>query len=313
MSSDILELYRWPDGYTMVRPITPHGAYLVEPKGLQESGTLSSEISEYTVIFALLDPTGKPLNIWWYFEEKPIIEQEVRLYDEPEGAQARWRAFFFDMLVPINTVLAGGLRMGAYRSLHVLPMTVSEAMVDSLSDELERVSLVYSEHVTTLNDFMSTNDEGLALQGQMLAAIPSSWKMLSKVETDFTRGSASWEISPSLGFSIHLNRFYSPGVWNLDDPDLKQEWNAEWIVADGQDYILSAAHTPRQALSKVKQLVWPDSVATNERLNLEAWLDKWVTPGKPMVDISLFKMLQVPSPISGPHSAFVAWARSLDV
>ena len=108
MSADVLELYRWPDGYTMVRPITPRGLYLVEPKGLQEMETLSKELDENTVIFSLLDPTGKPITLWWYFEEVPITEQVVRLYDDPEGAQARWRAFFFDMLVPLNAVLAIG-------------------------------------------------------------------------------------------------------------------------------------------------------------------------------------------------------------
>ena len=313
MTRDLLELYRWPDGHTMVRPITAKGRKMSFPG---DSG-YPEEPPEQSVLFTLMSPEGKALNQWYLKASEPVEDQnKLGIWDDNPDTLVCWRGFFFDMLVSADRVMAGVLDPNSYLRPYHLPMGAT-LLIPGLQSpqyrQLQALSLDYHEKTFEVGDYIKKMNSGLADQiGQQL---PPTWSGIKDVGDE---GKATgWDIAKGPDnpnpLSLYFDNFQNPAWWNLDHKDMAKKWGWEWFVTDRFDAVLSVGHTPDEALSGVKQLVWPNEFATDERLSLEAWMKKWVVFGTPSIDLTMYKLLGLPLPIMAPHSEFKAFAEGLDV
>ena len=294
--SDLVELYRWPDGYTMCRPTTQRDL------SSEEWALVKADVAW---IFTLVGPDGQVFANWFLASEdgdqesiwRCQVKQEgfyrpsARVYDVDE----RWAAFYLDLLVSRDRALSGDFLPDYYID-NRLPLLVSESAVDPSSEgvrEVEELSREYTGMVFTGRAWVGASEEAEQIESQI------KYFMM-----DF-------EVS-NRSFSMRFNDFESPGGWLLSDPGFENRAHWEWIVVNEDHTVIGVGHTPLGALASVQQFVWPDSVATDLLPSLDAWMEKWTLQGTISQNLEMYKLLGLPTPAVMVHSQFLEWAKGME-
>ena len=296
-SRDWLELYRWPNDWTIVRPLT-RADLTVGSLVAWSASSLDADQSKswwdsqwkqlqanVFWIFILLDADGGRLDTlsfenWEDTGGLPVENMDQIFQLRRKGSLdytiKKLRAFYLDMLVPLKRVLAGALPARFYTH-YGFPISVG-GLADYLRSPQFREIQKQSE-----------SGEGYPLEFDDRISLPM------RIHDEIT---------------LVFDLFQVPETWSFERTEFYERAGWKWIVVSGDTYVIGVGHTPLEALSDVQYFVWPDDLANNDkRLNLASWLAKWTEPGTTAFDVALYTMLNLPTPAALPHGEFVEWAK----
>ena len=339
--SDQVELYRWPDGSRMVRPLTRAGLTMSPPVDRVGDRVLKPDQADHywdeqwlqleadsQWIFILLNADGNRVDTLSISDPGEDIDdlsiEDIDIYQLRQGGSwdyllKKFRAFYLDMLIPLNKVLTGALATNLYAD-YEFPMNVGNVANYVRSPEFAALQKQSEAHRHLIgerglrrcrrrDDYLLAplSDQGEIDLTDAINQARKQLKNLYRLSTPALKLQGHHEVS------LFLDRFASPGGWSMS-PERREAFKKkagwEWIVIDDNDVVLGVGHTPLEALSDVQHFVWPDDLANNDkRLNLASWLAKWTEPGTPAFDVALYTMLNLPTPAALPHPEFVEWAK----
>lgn len=313
----LVELYRWADGWTMCRPLDLRKTLSEDfPKSTLFPRHLDLDV---LLVYILLDETGAFAGHAWlaldiFEDETPGVEHHeihARFWGDDKR---RFRAFYLDMMVPLHKMLAGG---GADYSLSTFPLEIDGPTLAMLRDlvfcKLEDLSASYHAQVFKKGVHQQDQadspgavvlEEGIRILNSALSVGSSRLHQTGTLYLNVHREK----------FELRFSNFHMPMVWALEREEFKQRRHWEWIVLESSDRVVGVGHTPLEALSDVQHLVWPADLADDiSRLSLGAWLKKWTIPGSSTVDVQMYELLGLRSPVYEENKAFAEWAQALEM
>ena len=324
----LVELYRWPDGWTMRRPYTKEascrGFGSVSPSFGTCGNTWLGVENDDAWLFILLNEKEERIATWFITSfdgaQGSIEDCEVRLV---EGRWAnstitkRWQTFYLELLISRERVLAGDFIASVYMD-NRLPMRADVLVKGLSSDEFREVQELSKLHTGLF--FQGGNqavesDEASEVATQIIDRflMREPFKAVQPLAVPgWPQTKAGDTIVSGHHFSLLFNQFNDPNMWSLEDTEFDEKRDWEWIMVNDNDQVIGVGHTPLDALASVKQFVWPASVASDKLLNLEAWLEKWTLPGTPPSSLELYLLLGLTTPAVMVHSEFLGWAKGME-